>query len=263
MNKKANKIILLAVAILFSFSAGAQSVFSSRVRNLPNYDYAPYHFGFVLAINKMHVAIDPIDNMHNVYFLSDDADDITPAPDSMRVLGIGYKPQYGFTVGIVSNLRLTEYLDLRFIPSLSFGERVITYDIYRCYSDGENDIVNKEKRIPSTYIDFPLHIKYKSKRIHNVRAYVFGGMKYSLDLASLSKKQRDESNNNLIVKFDQHNYGFELGVGFDYYTNWFKFGTEIKMGYNINDPLKREGNIYSESIESLRPRMFQVSFTFE
>lgn len=262
MNNKTIRVFFLTAIVALSLSAGAQSVWSSRVQNLPNYDYAPYHFGFILAVNQMHMAIDPIDNLHTVHFSSDYADDILPAPESMSVMGIGYTPQYGFTVGIVSNLRLTEYLDLRFIPALSFGERVINYDIMKYYATS-SEMVRVDKRVPSTYIDFPLHVKYKSKRINNIRAYVLGGLKYSLDLASLSKKRQDDNNDNLLLKLDQNNYGFELGVGFDYYTNWFKFGTELKMGYNINDPLKHDNNIYTESIESLRPRIFQVSFTFE
>jgi hypothetical protein len=35
----------------------------------------------------------------------------------------------GFTVGIVSSLRMTEDLDLRFLPGMSFGERKLTYNI--------------------------------------------------------------------------------------------------------------------------------------
>ena len=39
--------------------------------------------------------------------------------------------QKGFNLGIVSNLRLGKYTDLRFIPTLVFGERILNYHIDR------------------------------------------------------------------------------------------------------------------------------------
>ncbi len=262
---KTIKISIFLLAILFAGSLQAQDLFKSQVKNLPNYDYAPYHFGFILALNDMHFTIDPIDELHLQKFQPVDADDVLPSPDDMNVLGIDYTSHYGFTVGIVGNLRLGQYADLRFIPSLAFGERIINFEIARNYQSNNNradDTIFKEKRIPSTYIDFPLMLKYKSKRYNNIRAYLIGGMKYSLDLASLSDRE-SESSNNILMKLDRNDVYAEIGFGFDYYLGFFKFGTEIKMSYSLMDPLLREGNMYSGSIEDLRSKIFQLSFTFE
>ena len=54
-----------------------------------------------------------------------------------------------------------------------------------------------------------------------------------------------------------------LGVGFDFYFEWFKLGTELKMSYGFFDVLKRENNIYTLGIDQMRSKIFQVSFTFE
>lgn len=255
-------IIILVGMLLAAGASGQSSLIKSKVKNLPNYDYAPYHFGFVLALNQMHFSIDPIDYLHQQEFTPGQAGDILPTPEELRVLGIDYQPEYGFTVGIVGNLRLAQYFDLRFIPSLAFGERVINYRIEKYNGGISEDTVMMEKRIPSTYIDFPLMVKYKSKRYNNMRAYVLGGVKYSLDLASLSDK-REENTNNVLVKLERQDVSFEVGVGFDYYMSFFKFGMEIKMAYSPFDPLEREGNLYTGSIEELRSKYFQLSFTFE
>ncbi|MCF8232445.1 MAG: PorT family protein [Bacteroidales bacterium] len=257
-----NRFLMIIAGFLIAAAANGQgNLIKQKVKNLPNYDYAPYHFGFVLAINQMHFTIDPIDNLHEKTFLSSEAEDVLPAPEEIRVLGIDYKPEYGFTVGIVGNLRLGKYTDLRFIPSLAFGERVINYNIAE-YRGGEVDTSLMKKRIPSTYIDFPLTVKYKSERYNNVRAYVVGGAKYSLDLASLSDKQ-DDSGNKEIVKLKRHDFSFEIGVGFDYYLNFFKLGTEITMSYSPFAIAEREGNMYTGAIEKLQSKYFQLSFTFE
>lgn len=263
------KKITIALILIF-FLAGfhpevkGQYLFKSKVENLPNYDYSPYHFGFLLGLNQMHFTIDPIDNLHEFTFISAQADDVLPTPDDMDVLGLDYLPEFGFTVGILGNLRLGKYFDLRFIPSLAFGERVLNYEIARNYESRPNkqsDTVFMEKRVSSTYLDFPLLLKYKSERYNNFRAYVIGGAQYSLDLASLSNK--DEESNNILVKLEKNDVSAIIGFGFEYYLGFFKFGTELKMSYGLSDPLLREGNMYSGSVEQMRSKVFQLSFTFE
>lgn len=261
--KKIFVILLVMVVSLGGMSVQGQNLIKSRVQNLPNYDYSPLHFGFLLGINQMNFSIDPLDELHLQNFVTAQADDILPAPDSLRVLGIDQNPQLGFTVGIVGNLRLGEYTDLRLIPSLSFGERVLKYSIQNFDEGTIRDTITMEKRISSTYIDIPLLIKYKSKRYNNMRAYLIGGAKYSLDLASLSDKKRDEDANSVLMKLDKSNASMVLGFGFDFYFAFFKLGTEITMSYSLNDPLEYEDNLYTGSIEEMKSKVFQISFTIE
>ena len=69
--------------------------------------------------------------------------------------------QNGFNLGIVSNLRLDKYFDLRFIPALVFGERHLSYSFNDTLT---NTIINQKKKIESTLLDFPIYIKYKSSK---------------------------------------------------------------------------------------------------
>jgi hypothetical protein len=252
------KVILIVFAfqvVLFPQQSAAQN---RKVENMPTYDYSKYHFGFILAVNQMFFTIKPIDNLHLTMFDSIAAKEINA--DSALIFSILSSPSYGFTVGIVSNLRLGNYFDLRFIPSLSFGERYIDYRFMK-FRDGERTLVDQRKNIPSTFIELPLHIKYKSKRLNNFRAYVLGGVNTRIDLASQAKKRKDAG---LVqVKLSRGDIYGELGVGFDFYFEWFKFGTEVKMSYGFLDILKHENNIYTEGIEKLSSKVFQLTFTFE
>lgn len=180
--------------------------------------------------------------------------------DSVFVYSVTSTPTPGFTIGILGNLRLGKYFDMRFIPSLSFGERILNYDI-RAYKDGESQRIGTTKSITSTIIDFPLEFKYKSKRLNNFRAYVVGGVSYTLDLASQKKAQ--QNSNDVTVKIQKNDVMLSAGFGFDFYTSYFKFGTQLKMAYGINNMIKYEGNLYTDSIESLRSKVFLLSFTFE
>ena len=114
--------------------------------------------------------------------------------------------------------------------------------------------------VNSTFVEFPLYVRYKGKRINNVLPYILGGAKYALDLASDAKKN---INNDKIVIKGNDIYA-ELGVGFDFYTEWFKFGTEVKMSYGLKDMLKHEPiTLLTGGINQLKSRLFQLTFTFE
>jgi hypothetical protein len=238
------------------------SIFAQKpiIQNLTDFDLAPYHFGFILGVNKMFFTIEPEDGFMKEKYDPTTTPDIFS--DSTYILGIESNPTTGFVIGIVSNLRLNENFDLRFIPSLSFGEREMLYSFKIFHGNpaiAEN--VGVTKKVQSTFVEFPLYVRYKGKRINNVRPYLLGGVKYTLDLASNSKKRDDTNNINVAVEKNDL-YG-EIGVGFDFYTAWFKFGTEVKMAYGFRDMLKYDHTIYTNGIGRLNSKIFQLSFSFE
>lgn len=248
------KFVFLLLAVAFATDAHAQN---RKVLNLPAYDQQPYHFGFILAANNMLFTVKPIDNLSFKKWNSDQSPDIFA--DSLYVYEITSHGTPGFSIGILGNLRIGKYTDLRFVPTLSFGERMLKYSIL-AYTDGESSLIEVDKSITSTILEFPLFIKYKSKRLNNFAAYVTGGLKYTLDLAS---QKKSENVNDVTVKLNKSDIMAEVGVGFDFYTNYFKFGTEIRMGYGFLNLIKQEGNLYTDSIERLNSKIFLLSFTFE
>lgn len=246
--------IVAALLVVLSLNAKAQRM---KVRNLTNYDLAPYHFGFILGMNDMLFSIKTKPGFQDLVFYNYQGESGTVAPDSVRLYGIQHKPYLGFTIGIVSNLRINDYLDLRFIPSLSFGERDLEYSIL-AYSNGTESQRSITEKTQSTFVEFPLQVKYKGSRLNNTRPYWLAGAKYSIDLASDSKK----NTGNTIVLMQNDIYG-EIGAGFDFYTAFFKFGIEVKMSYGMLDMLKRKASVYTYPVERLSSKMFLLSFTFE
>lgn len=253
-----SSIFKLTLALLILFSAGSIFAQKRKVLNLPNYDQAPYHFGFILAANNMTFSIKPVDNLPFIKWEGEQSPDIFA--DSLYVYNITSKGTPGFSIGILGNLRISKHLDLRFVPTLSFGERIINYGIL-AYKDGESSYLEVDKSITSTLVEFPLFIKYRSKRLNNFAAYVTGGMKYTLDLAS--QKKAEKNLNDVTVKISKHDVAAEVGVGVDFYTNFFKFGAEVRMGYGFMNLIKKEGNLYTDSIDRLNSKLFLLSFTFE
>jgi len=163
--------------------------------------------------------------------------------------------QLGFQIGIVSDLQLADNFNLRFTPTLSFGDRILHYRL-----KVNNDTLLFRRPIESTFIAFPLHVKFKSERLVNTRAYVIGGFKYSLDMASLARKRTEDYE---LIKLDRHDFSAEMGVGFDFYLEYFKFGIELKMAYGLVDLIVRDGTLFTNSIDRLNSKMWFLGFTFE
>ena len=214
-----------------------------RFQNRLDHDERPYHFGFSLGLNTMNYAITPVENLQQDY-------------------GFEYvlqEPDYGFHIGIVSNLKLDRFLDLRFIPTISFGDRYIEY--YDDISDWDNRKPGEDQDFEVTTLEFPLHLKYKSARMVNTRVYVIGGFKYTHDLASIQLGVGDD----ILVRAARNDVHYELGAGFDHYFYYFKFAAEIKASFGMFNLLGdgEEDAKYYDSIDRLNARSIMISFTFE
>lgn len=216
--------------------------FSFGVPNLLKYDKQLLHFGFLIGYNQFDFQINPKSDLSEY--------------DSLMIINTAALS--GFNLGIVTNLRLGKYFDLRFIPGLSFGDRIVNYTIQ--YPNNVQLVTRKN--IESVYLDLPLLVKFKSSRMHNVRAYVVTGMQYSLDLISAAKK-KSKSKNEIVLKLYPSDFQAQVGVGVDFYLTYFKFSTELKMSFGINNLLVKEENLYSHSIHSLKSKILQISFLFE
>ena len=246
-------IIISAIIVAVPSSVSAQT---KKPMNLRNYDNQPYHFGFILGYNQMSYSFNYIDNYQNIPHNPAQNPNTQNPYDICYVRSIESKPNPGFTVGVVGNMRLGRYFDLRFIPSLNFGTRTITYRIL--YDENKTPDLDK-KSIFSLFVEFPLLVKYKSKRINNVAAYLVGGANTKIDLASQKKWKAS----NTGIKVNRADVAAEIGAGFDFYTGYFKFGIEVKMGFGLLNILDKQNTIYDSSIENLHNRTFQVSLTFE
>ena len=271
--KKALKILAFALLLVATvIPAQAQR---RTITYLPKYEREPYHFGFLLAFNEMMYTIKTADNYQNDPQPADSWP-ITPWPQGITqeqtkniyVYNIETQQTPGFTVGIIGSKLIGRYFDLRFIPSLSFSERRLDYTLILEDYNGATEQKKFTKPIFSTFVEFPLNIKYRSKRYNNIGAYVFGGINPKLDLASQKDNKETDSQgnefiNNLVTK--RFDFAGELGAGFDFYNQWFKMGLEVKMSYGMLGIVKDDVNsfIYTAPIDQLRNKLFQVSVLFE
>lgn len=234
-------LVLPFVAVLLAGPATAQRT-GVKVQNLPNFDMRRFHFGFLLSYNTSD------------FFMT-----LKPsAPFTDSVLVIDHVKQPGFNLGIVASLNMTDHLSLRFLPTLAFEDRILKY----AFRKADGKVANFQKPIESTYLEFPLLLKFRSDRINNFAVYVIGGGKFGIDMAS--KKDVDNSiDDDIVVKLAKYDYSAEVGGGIDMFLPYFKFGIELKTGIGIPNVLVDDGTRFSNPIQSLRTKTYVLTFTFE
>ena len=217
-----------------------------QVQNLPQLDRKRLHFGFTIGTNIMDFTIDKADNFFNTNQVN-------------RIYAIENTPSAGFLLGPVSNLRLNDFFDLRLLINLSFGQRNLAY--LNVDSTATSPVLSKHlMKLSSTYIEFPLLLKYKAMRLNNVSPYLLTGINPRIDLAS--QKGINESEKPKI-KLSRYDLAYEIGAGIDFYLPYFRFSTELKYSVGMLNALVRDGTQYTSSIKKMNSRIWMISFHFE
>jgi hypothetical protein len=231
--------LFFSIIILMSIVGHAQvftkSMFAKRpIINLENFDKQRVHFGFYLGFNRYDFKIDKKGDGKDIYV------------DSKN----------GFNVGLIANLRLVENLDLRFEPGLQYGQRDLRFPGFTKEKD-------ELREVKSTYVHFPLLLKYSSKRIGNVRPYVLGGFSADLNLSSNSDAPDDNSARRFRMIKNTTNY--EIGLGIDLYTEYFKFSPSIRGVFGLQNELipdKDPNSPWTGNIDRIATRGVFINFAF-
>jgi hypothetical protein len=230
-------LFIFAFAILTQ-SANAQLFSKERVTNLETFDNKLLTWGYFLGFNTYD-------------FNFDYEQDLGPETDVV-VNSTG-----GFNVGLIGDLRINEYVNLRLEPGLYFTQRDL---LYRQFEE-END---RLRSLQSTYIHVPLLVKFSTKRINNFKPFIVGGVSTSLNLSSNQDNPEDNGEGQFRMK--KYTSYFELGFGVDFYLFYFKFTPSIRGVFATSDELVRDedpNSVYTSNISKMGSRGVFVNFTFQ
>ena len=212
-----------------------------KPKNESWYDEKLLHFGFTVGFNSMDFKITP-----SQQFLQTDS----LYPEVARL-------NPGINIQIVTNLRAGRYFDLRFLPGVSFGQRMVNF--YK------NEVPYAiPQKLESSFLEFPLLLKFKGDRLNNIRPYVIGGFNFRYDLAG--KKEFDDEKP-VYIRVKRPDLYYELGAGLDFYLTYFKLSIELKMSNGLGNVLVNEsapGHAeYFNAIDKMNSRLWILSFHFE
>ena len=230
------KLKSLFIVIIFTQISFAQyGMFGKNpLIHLENFDKQRTHWGYFLGFNSYDFKFDYL----------------TVGKD------IEVKSTTGFSVGLVGNLRLNDYFDLRFEPGFYTTQRNLTYP-------NIEDSVDRLREVKSSNLHFPLLLKFSALRAGDIKPYLVGGFSRTLNLGSNANAQDDNYSNRFRMKKWTSNY--EIGFGVDLYLEYFKFSPSIRGVFGMGDELIRDNNPNSPwtgNIQSMKTRAIFINFTF-
>lgn len=197
-----------------------------KPRNLVTFDYKPFHFGYSVGVSPINFYLKPQDNNSLV------------------------KVRSGIIINLnlITNLRIRNNLDLRFLPGIQFASRSIEIE-----DRHTNDLLKFS--IEGVFIDLPVLIKYRSDRVNNYAPYLIAGVNPRIDLLG-SDLEEFQISARLSKAFDVYP---ELGFGIDFYLQKVKIATELKFSVGLLDVhltvTKKDYTFYNQRLSSMFSRM--------
>ena len=234
------KIFFVLALLLAVNSVEAQGFFNKeRLANLDNFDKKVFTWGYFLGFNSYDFKFDYIDQY------SDNNTDIIVEKSA------------GFNVGLIGDVRLSEYVNLRLEPGLYFTQRDLIFPNFTEKKD-------YFRETQATYIHVPLLIKISTKRLNNFKPFIVGGISTSLNLSS-NEKHPDDNEQGKFRMTSSTNY-YELGFGIDFYLFYFKFTPSIRGVFAMSDELVRDNSLNSSwtgNVDKMSSRAIFINFTFQ
>ncbi|MBD0852488.1 type IX secretion/gliding motility protein PorT/SprT [Maribacter arenosus] len=229
------KLVLILIGMVFLNQSITAQFNEDPVINLENEDEPLLNWGYFLGFNQYDFKFDYKNDARHVLV----------------------DKSFGFNVGLIGEMRINEFLDVRFEPGLLYNSRTLGFPGFT----EENDAIREVK---STYINFPLLLKVNTRRIGNWKPFLIGGASTSLNLGSNEDSLDDNSGGTFRMKKMVYNY--ELGFGIDFYLEYFKFTPSIRGVFALSDELVPDNDPnspWTSNIDAMRTRGLFINFTFE
>ena len=240
-----------------------------RVKHLQNFDNKTLHYGYFFGFNEFGFKFEYVNNYSIPY--SNTLQELTPSLNGKGYPNVELAKSMGFNVGLIGDLRINRFLNLRLEPGLYYSQRDLLYpnDSPAWFREFGGDYTNENdgiREVKSTYIHLPLLIKFSGERINNWKPYLVGGMSTSFNLSSNQKNNDDNFNN--IFRLTSQTFSYEVGFGIDFYLVYFKFSPSIRGIFSIQnelipDNLANGRSPWTSNITHLSSQGVVINLTFE
>ena len=231
------KLLTFVILVSLSFAATAQR---KALKNNPKYDRKPLHFGFSIGINYYDFRLQKI------------ADLSTDLPGYYNVRS---STSPGYSIHIISNLRLSDHWDFRFNPGFASTVRTLDFDVINPFTERRETV---SRDIESSFLEFPCHFKFRSDRVGNYNLHLIAGPKFSIDLSSDEDVVDDR-----VFKLRGNDISYEIGFGTDIYFEYFKFSPQIIACFGLSNTRVQDDTFLAAGIENIQTRAILINFTFE
>lgn len=237
------KIILMLLAAIIG-SSGIEASgqrFNDKLMNRPYADMRSWHLGFSIGLHTQDL------NFTHSGFVTEEG-------QAWFVEQPGFQP--GFSVNGLIDFRLNNYFNVRFSPGLYYGSRDLQFR-----EDNSGEVLKQS--LKSTYLVFPVDLKYSALRLHNARPYLTVGVMPTVNLTRKS---------NEYLRLKPTDFYLTTGFGCDFYLPYFKFIPEIKFCFGLTDVIDHKrpdlvddpaGQRFTHSVKKATSQMVVFTFYFE
>ena len=242
---------ILALLLLLVTTGQAQT---RIVQNRPYTDLRQLHFGILVGLHLQDIGLKNVGPQLVEY------EDGTLAEKTIVCENDRWNA--GFSVGVLADLRLSKHFNVRFTPTMHFGAKhLFFYNMTELTPEGRP--VEMTQDMKSTYISFPVGLKFSAERWNNYRPYVIAGAN---QLINLTSKNQD------FLQLKRTDTMLEIGLGCDLYLPFFKLIPELKFCYSLTDALDKDHvnelqdtnkRLYANAVRGAQTKMIVLTFYFE
>lgn len=237
--KRYTPYIIITLALLLCSNNLSSQI--RKPRNLPFADQKIFHLGFTVGINAQDLILS------HTGFINDD-----------KSVWFSEIPSYsvGFSVGFIADRYINQYMNLRVVPSLHFGEKRFVF------KEEKGQKENFETSIKTNYLSFPIHMRFSSERFNNIRPYVLAGGFINTQIGNPKVP---------IIKLKNLDYGIDIGLGCNLYFPLFKLSPELRFSFGLRDLIVKDRPditdpdmlVFTNALNSGKSRMITLTFNFE
>lgn len=237
------KRLLIFIVFLVTFQSVSAQLFTKEkvANNIDNIDQKFLSWGYFLGFNQYDFKFNYNEDLKDILV----------------------DKTFGFHLGLVGDMRINDYLNLRLEPGVFFTTRNLRYD--ESYFNGmefnDSDLLREVK---STYVHIPLLLKASTKRINNIKPFIIGGLSVALNLSSNQDNPDDNSAGQF--RMTKTTAFYELGFGIDLYLLYFKFTPSIRGVFALNDEIIKDvdpNSPWTGNIAKMQTRGIFINFTFQ
>ena len=246
------RITILLVTIACTMATLAQQ--DRRVQYKPYIDLRPMHFGILVGAHLQDLEFENV----GMQTITDENGNTT----NQLIVCDADRWSPGFSVGVLTELRLHENFALRVAPTMHFGAKHLTF-IDMQNTDATGKPIKQTQDLKNTYLSLPIDIKFAAPRWNNHRPYLIAGINPMLNM---TKGDQD------IVRLNRFSTMVEVGLGCDFYLPFFKLIPELKFCFGLSNVLDknhvnelRDANLkaFAGSVSSAQSKMVVLTFYFE
>lgn len=220
-------------------------VFSvSKAQRIHHFDVRPFNLGFTMGLG-----VAGYDMTHQI-------NQVDPRTGRfLNSVSLVRKPS--IYLGLITSLKLTDHLDIRFQPSVTLEERDFNFRFDSTTTfDGESLV---RKKIESSNLNLPLTLKFKSGYYKFTRVYVQFGIQPTWNLASTKKVLNDPD----LLKTERFDVAVVASVGIDLYGEKLKLSPELRYTRGLRNLYVPDNTVFPRAISDLFAQLLTININFE